>query len=196
MKQNRWLKKRFVFLAATVSLGAGYFVFEYVEENPVVFTPTVVGDEEADYYGEQLNHRQFSAEGILVQQLSAKQSEHFPLSAVTHFIEPHIIVTSDSGERWQIDAKLGKTQDEKHLVTLSKQVEIQPVNSLPNEDLLVETEVLHYHTDSQIAETQELVKITSTNAWINSRGMTLSIPAQTMELNHQVKTRYVPPPTE
>lgn len=196
MKHNRWLKKRFLFLAATVSLGAGYFIFEYVEENPPIFSPDIEGEEEPDYYGEQLNHRQFSAEGQLVQELSADKSKHYPLTAVTHFTEPHIVVTSDNGERWQIEARLGKTQDSKHLVTLSKQVEIRPINPQPEQDLLVETEVLNYYTDTQTAETREPVKITSPNAWINSTGMSLSIPKQTMELNHQVNTRYVPPTTE
>lgn len=196
MKQNRWLKKRFLFFAATVSLGARYFIFEYVEENPTVFSPALEGDEEPDYYGENLNHRQFSAEGVLIQELSAKQSKHYPVAAVTHFSQPHIVVTSDSGDRWQIDAQQGKTEDAKHLVTLSQQVEIQPINPQPEENLLVETEILHYHTDSQIAETQEPVKITSPNAWINSQGMSLNIPTQTMELTHQVNTRYVPPTTE
>ena len=196
MKQNRWLKKRFLFFAATVSLGAGFFVFEYVEENPVVFDPVLEGNEEPDYYGENLNHRQFSAAGVLIQELSAEKSKHYPLAAVTHFTVPHIVVTSDGGDRWQIDAQKGKTEDSKNLVTLSKQVKIRPINPKPEEDLLVETEVLHYHTDSQIAETREPVKITSPSALINSTGMSLNIPTQIMELNHQVNTRYVPPSTE
>lgn len=196
MKQNRWLKKRVLFIAATVSLSAGYFLFEYVDENPPVFNQASTGDEEPDYYGKQLSHRQYSATGVLNQEFSAVESEHFPVAAITHFVQPHIIVTSEDGERWQIDAKLGKSQDVKQLVTLSKQVEIKPLDPRPNEHLLVETEVLHYHTDSQIAETDQPVKITSSDALINSTGMSLIIPTQILELNHQVNTRYVPPSTE
>lgn len=196
MKQNRWLKKRVVFIAATLSLSAGYFLFEYVDENPPVFTQSTASDEEPDYYGKQLSHRQYSATGVLNQEFTAEESEHFPVAAVTLFIQPHIIVTSEDGERWQIDSQLGKSQDAKQLVTLSQQVEIKPIDPRPNESLLVETEVLHYHTDSQIAETDEPVKITSSDALINSTGMSLSIPTQILELNHQVNTRYVPPSTE
>lgn len=196
MKRNRWLKKRVFFIAATVSLGAGYFLFEYVDENPPVFNQIALSDEEPDYYGKQLSHRQYSSTGTLSQEFSAAASEHFPLAAITHFVKPHIIVTSEDGQRWQIDSKLGQSQDIKHLVTLSQQVEVRPLAPQANEDLLVETDVLHYHTDSQIAETEKPVKITRANALINSKGMSLSIPTQILTLNHQVNTRYVPPSTE
>lgn len=196
MKQNRWLKKRFLFFAATVSLGAGYFLFEYVEENPPIAVPTLDDKEEADYYGFQLKHRQFSKEGVLSQELSATDSKHFPLSDSTLFSEPQIMVTSDNGEQWQIDALQGQQDDRKQRVTLSNTVEIRPIDPRPNEDILVKTDLLHYNTNTQIAETDKLVKITSTNAAINAQGMLLSIPEQTMNLIHQVNTRYVPPTTE
>lgn len=196
MKQNRWLKKRFLFFAATVSLGAGYFLFEYVEENPPIAVPTLDDKEEADYYGYQLKHRQFSKEGVLSQELSATDSKHFPLSDSTLFSEPQIVVTSENGEQWQIDAIEGQQDDKQQRVTLSKEVEIRPIDPRPNEDILIETDLLHYNTNTQIAETSELVTITSTNAAINAQGMLLSIPEQTMNLIHQVNTRYVPPTTE
>src|SRR5690554_7759897 len=62
-------------ISATVSLGAGYFLFEYVEENPPIAVPTLDDKEEADYYGFQLKHRQFSKEGVLSQELSATDSK-------------------------------------------------------------------------------------------------------------------------
>ena len=87
-------------------------------------------------------------------------------------------------------------KDSKTTVSLSNTVEIRPIDPRPNEDILVKTDLLHYNTNTQIAETDKLVKITSTNAAINAQGMLLSIPEQTMNLIHQVNTRYVPPTTE
>lgn len=196
MKQNRWLKKRFLFLMATLSLGAGYFLFEFVEENPVVFPPVLEGKEEPDYYGEGLTHRHFSAEGVLVQELSAQQSKHYPIAAMTEFTFPHLVVTSNTGQRWQINAKQGNTEDAENLVTLSKQVKVRPIDVQPEQELLVETEIMHYQTNTKIAQTDAPVSITSPSSRINSVGMSLNIPTQIMELNNQVNTHYVPPSTE
>lgn len=190
------MRKQYVVLALALLAGIGLLNLDRVREAPLVTTPVANDAEEADYYGEQLYQRQFNASGQLEQSFRAASLQHFPLSAISHFTQPHIITTGDDGKTWQIDALKGEAADQDKLLTLQQQVEIRSLSPAPDEQILITTDWLRYHSGLQTATTDAPVLIRHPATLTTATGMTLNVAERTLYLHHQVNTRYVPQASE
>ncbi|MFY9179377.1 MAG: LPS export ABC transporter periplasmic protein LptC [Venatoribacter sp.] len=194
MKRKWWQRKRVLVSFASIVVGLGFAWFDQYQPAPDRSSPEYTENEEPDYYGDGLQHREYDAKGRVQQSFTAKRSEHYPNLAITHFFMPHIITTTDEGKQWQIDALKGHSKDKDKLLTLIDQVTAKPLNVAPSDELLIESPLMLYHSDTQIAETDQPVQITSPNGRINAIGMQLNVSEQILDLHKQVKTRYAPPP--
>lgn len=194
MKKKWWQSKRILVIFASVLVGLSFTVLDQYQPEPDRNLPEYIESEEPDYYGDGLRHREYNTKGQLQKSFSAEHSEHFPNLAITHFSMPHIITTTDEGKLWEISALKGHNKDKDNLITLIGQVAAQPLNVPPDEELLIESSLLLYYSDAQIAKTDKPVQITSPNGRINAVGMRLNVQEQILDLHKQVRTRYAPPP--
>lgn len=190
------MRKQYVVLALALLAGIGLLNLDRVKEAPVTATPVVSGNEEADYYGDQLYQRQYNAAGQLEQSFRAATLQHFPLSAVSHFTRPRIITTAEDGKMWQIDALTGEALDQDERLTLREQVEIRSINTPADDPITIQTDWLNYHAGQQTATTDAPVVIRHPATLTEATGMTLNVADRTLQLHHQVNTRYVPQASE
>lgn len=192
MVKVRRPNKRMVVLAVSVIAGVAYFFLNTYEENmPTVQSPKHE-NEEADYYGEHIVFKQYSSNGRLQQSLTSEHTEHFPNAQISKFEAPLVQTTSKEGNIWQIVSRYGEVKDQDSLVTLTDDVEIQPLNAAKGEHILIETQLLHYHTEEQLATSDLPVKITGEHTVITGTGLSFLVPTEILKLNQQVKTHYVP----
>ena len=75
---------------------------------------------------------------------------------------------------------------------LINDVKIRPLDTAANHNLLIRTERLTYHHSTGIAETDQLVTITSDRANMTAVGMRMDVPAQHIRFNAEVNSRYEP----
>lgn len=193
MADPRSWRKRSLFIFACVLGALGYFLIDSIEQPTITPSSPVLGDEEADYYGEGIIYRQYGTDGRLQQTLTSQSTEHFPAAQITQFTQPFIITTNDNNKSWQIQSATGSLFDKEQLVKLVGEVEIQPLNPEPGRELLLRTDLLRYYTKTQLAETERPVEITNPRSYITAVGMELSVPDEVLKLNQQVKTRHVSP---
>ena len=186
------------YLVITLALLAGIVLLNLDREReaPVAAVPVVNENEEADYYGDQLYRRVYNASGQLEQSFRTASLQHFPQSAVSHFTQPSIITTSEDGKTWQIDAQTGETQDKDERLTLRQQVEIRSLNAPTDDQILITTDWLNYDAGQQLATTDAPVVIRHPATLTEATGMTLDVTGRSLQLHHQVNTRYVPQVTE
>lgn len=193
MAKVRRPKKRMVVLLVSVIAGLSYFFLDsYEEQLPSIQSPKH-GDEEADYYGSNITFKQFDASGRLQQSLTSLNSEHFPQIGLSKFMQPMAQATNNEGEIWQIESDTGEIKDSENLVTFIDNVIVQPLNPKPGQNLRIETQRLDYQTQEQLATTNLAVKITGDHTIITGTGMSFWVPNETLKLQQQVNTLYVPP---
>lgn len=188
------MRRRYLLLGLSLILGGLYFYID--DRDSGISSPLWEhsdAQQEPDYYGEQLLNLQYNQAGLLEKSLKAQGSKHYPHTATSHFTQPQLTSRDSKGQLWQLTAQQGQMHDDTQTVLLEQQVEIQPLNTVPSEQILVETEQLAVDLQSKIANTEHDVRITRPDGIITAQGMTLSLSEQTLELHQQVKTQYANP---
>ena len=185
------MRKRWLLLIITAFFGLALLAVDrYTSE----LTPAGAdqADNEPDYYGEKLISRQYSDEGIQSQKFTADSSSHYPGIGNTYFSQPEFTVLDEEGSQWLISAVEGPMTDADKTLQLINDVKIRPLDTAANHNLLIRTERLTYHHSTGIAETDQLVTITSDRANMTAVGMRMDVPAQHIRFNAEVNSRYEP----
>ncbi|MDP2505345.1 MULTISPECIES: LPS export ABC transporter periplasmic protein LptC [unclassified Oceanobacter] len=186
------MRKRYVLLVLAVAVGLALLAVErYTTELVTAATP--VTSLEPDYYGKQLQHRRYDADGQLQQMLSADGSRHIPSLSETRLENPVITTQTDPQQHWQVSAQSGRIMDTDSQVELSQQVEVRSLaTAAENADTFsITTSLLLYQPASATASTSEPVIIRHGNNITHATGMTLDIKRQHLDLQAHVSTRYV-----
>lgn len=188
------MKKSYLFIAFVIALGLGVIAVERATQDvPIVFSNESI--DEPDFYGTGLTMRNYNEAGMLKQSLTSAKAVHSPNTEQLTFEAPVAISTDDQGRPWKIASRSGVMNEKEDSVTFIGQVLIEPINpSNIDEQVLFETEKLHYLQKTQIAQTDEAVRITNPTTVITATGMTFDMAKQVMNLHQQVNTRHVPPP--
>lgn len=193
MAKARRRSKRTAILVIGTVLGLGYFFFDPYEAPQESIQSPKHGEEEADYYGSNVTFKQYAPDGRLQQSLTSQSTEHFPLAQLSTFVAPIARAANAQGEIWQIQSDFGEIKDREERVTFQHNVQLQPLNPAPQQHLLLETELLHYHTEKQLASSDQAVKITSNNTIITGIGFEFLVANELLTIKQQVKTHHVPP---
>jgi len=185
------MRKRWLLLIVATFFGLALLA---VDRYTAELTPgaTEQSQREPDYYGRQLASRQFDETGVLTQTFTAEESTHFPGIESTLLTRPELVVRNDDGEHWLVSANEGTLSDEEKILQLADNVQIRPVNTAANGNLLIRTERLTYNHSSGIAQTNKPVTITSDRGELHAIGMKMNIPAQHIRFNAEVNSRYEP----
>ncbi|MGB1091076.1 MAG: LPS export ABC transporter periplasmic protein LptC [Oceanobacter sp.] len=143
---------------------------------------------EADYYGQTLEFRQYSADGQLEQILTATSAEHQPVKDQTRLLNPKIQSPDNNGS-WRLQARTSWVTDRDNHIQLEGDVRMNYLDQ-DAEPMQIRTEKLSYNPTTQVAETNSEVLITSSQIETRSNGMKLDIKRQRMQLLSKVSTRY------
>lgn len=182
------MRKRYLFLVLAFTFGLALHMVEQYTSTIASNTTPETDIEEAEYYGEQLIHRQYDESGKLQQTLTARESRYYPETGVTHFTAP-ALTSQDQQEGWQIDAKKGHLSDQSTHLYLEDNVRISSLGDA-DDFLLLETDQLNFHSGQGNATTDAPVTIRSQQGTTRAQGLSMNIDDQRLILKSDVRTRY------
>lgn len=189
------MRKRYLLLIlVTVGLGLSIDLLEQYTSQPE-WTAQALLSSEPDYYGVQLSHRNYNAEGKLEQQMRAASSHHYPDQKQSLLTQPELDTDLDAGT-WSLTADEGLIIDGSQDIRLIGGVVLRTSNeeefgSNPHNLTRVETERLDYLAEQGVATTRLPVSIVTPQGTTRATGMTLHVERQRMELHSDVTTEYV-----
>lgn len=182
------MRKRYLFLVLVFTFGLALHMVEQYTSTIASSTTPETETEEAEYYGEQLIHRQYDEKGQLQQTLTAKESHYYASAGITHFVAP-ALTSQDKQEGWQIDARKGHLSDNSTHLYLEENVRISSLGDA-SDLLLLETDRLNYHSGQGEATTDAAVTIRSEQGTTHAKGLSMNIDNQRLILKSDVRTRY------
>ena len=182
------MRKRYLLLVFAAIFGLSLLAVERYTTELTAPESEVVSDE-PDYYGEQLSHRRYGADGKVEQRLQAQASEHFDSSGESHLKSPVVISGNSPEQSWQASADSGVIRDSDTEVRLQGNVLLQSLQQ--QNPVSISSDSMTYSPDQAIATTNDWVTITNGNSETTSKGLTVDTQRQRLEFKEQVTTRYV-----
>lgn len=181
------MRKRYLFLVVAFTFG---MVLHMVEQYTTGVSNefSEVTQEEAEYYGERLIHRQYGDNGLLQQTMTAQESEYFSERGLTLFTQPAIVGQNVDGN-WQINAAQGEVSDHSSQLALSGNVTIQSIARDPD-FLIVETSELTYHPERGEARSSQPVTLRTRWGVTKASGFSMDTSSQRLTLQSNVRTHY------
>lgn len=150
-------------------------------------------------YMQEVQTREFDAQGQLHYQLSTPQITHYQLnpdgpsdSDYTLIENPDMaFYDAESTAPWLVTAESGRSEANGQLIRLLDNVLIQ--QQTPNQGLIqITTSELRVHASEQFAETDKAVKMRSAKGQIDAIGMDADLAQSRLQLKSQVKAVYDP----
>jgi LPS export ABC transporter protein LptC len=189
------MRKRYLLLILVAAgLGLSIDLLEQYTSQPE-WTAQELLSSEPDYYGVQLSHRTYNAEGKLEQQMRAASSHHYPDQQQSLLTQPELDSDLDAGA-WSLKADEGLILDGSQDIRLMGGVILRTPNTGDLRDsqrnlTQIETERLDYLADQGVVTTRLPVSIVTPQGITRATGMTLHVERQRMELHSDVTTEYV-----
>jgi lipopolysaccharide export system protein LptC len=151
------------------------------------------------FYMEQVQTREFDAQGKLHYQLDTPLVAHFQLDPTGPGSSDYTLITqpqmafygTDSPAPWVLHADKGRSENDGQLLRLLDNVVIQQES--PNRgQLIISTSELRVRAKEQFAETDKAVNMRSAKGQIDAIGMNAQLSESRIELTSQVKAVYEP----
>lgn len=159
-------------------------------------TPTRLDDNTlsstVDMTVSQLRVRQFNAQGILTNQLTAPLMEHIPKENMHIFQTPHIIITQDEQPSWEINAQIAKSFQGGERIMFMNDVIVHQNEGKKTQPSTLKTEEITYYPQEKRASTNLFVTFEQPGNKIESMGMNAYLDEKRVELLHQARGSYAP----
>jgi lipopolysaccharide export system protein LptC len=139
----------------------------------------------------QLKVRQFDTEGTLVNLLSTPTMQHIQNGDVYLFEHPHILVSQENQQPWDIHSKTGKAIAGGDRIIFAGNVIVRQKHG-DNSQSTLKTEEVTYFPKEKKASTDLLVTYEQPGNIIQSKGMNAYLDEKRVELLHQARGSYVP----
>ncbi|MCK2182600.1 LPS export ABC transporter periplasmic protein LptC [Halomonas getboli] len=146
---------------------------------------------EPDYYLENAHLTRFDAQGRPHQRLTTPRLEHTPEDDVTRLTTPHAQLRDSEGRLWLADGKKGRLENGGHLLTL----EGQAVLTAPEERWRLETERLHYDSDTGHAWSDTPARLSQPPQWMRGERFDAWLDDNRARLTDNVRGHH-PPDTQ
>lgn len=150
-----------------------------------------------DYFMFNAESTLMDDEGAPKHKLVTAYLAHFPDDNRTELKEPHLTLHQQDGGLWSIKANRGTVYQQTEEIFLSGNVIIEkppstdaPAGTPPA--IKIETEEVQINPNRYIAETDEVVQITSKDGSVSAIGMKANLRQKTVELSSKVRGTYAP----
>jgi len=121
--------------------------------------------------------------------IDGKRLERYNDSDISR-VELPVIHMLETGKQWKVSANFALLNDERNTIELKENVIMQQQNIEPA--VIIRTENMLIHTNTQVAETDAQVDITQGKSKITSTGMIYNNITSKLELTSSVSGYYLP----
>ncbi len=142
-----------------------------------------------DLFVEQVHGVKFDRDGKLAETLRASRLDHYPERNESVMLEPILDMQGSNGKMWKISAERGILVGDNE-IRLQKNVVI--VDN--TKTLRFESERLNYFSDTQMAQTEDAVRLQHAANITTALGMRANLNTNRIELMRNVDSRYVQTP--
>lgn len=139
-----------------------------------------------------LKVKQFDAKGSLVNFLESPQMQHVPDKNTNVFTTPHIVVTENPGEAWDIRAKQAISLNKGDEIKFVNDVLIQQKNSSQQAQNTFTTDELFYYPKQKFASTNHKVTFKQAGTIVHSVGMQAYLDEKHVKLLNRTHAIYHP----
>ena len=129
---------------------------------------------------------QYDADGLQVSVLQSPRAEHLK-SGEDRLYQPEMRARLQNGER-QLRAALAERNAAKNLITLSGGVHGEQKSGTHHYQ--IDTASLHYHPESQIAETADPITLASESSRTDAIGARWDMNSNRITLDHDIRSTY------
>lgn len=182
-KQAGWLFGLLISLACS----GWYFASSHSEQ--ILDEQALLGS--VDTVVNNLNVRQFSSSGLLINALESPEMTHIPKGNTNFFKNPHIISSQDNESEVDIRSQKARSIDGGKKITFIGEVVIHQAKSLKNEESTFKTEELDYFPEQKFATTLLPVILEQPGTTVHALGMNAYLEKKQIHLNH-TKAFYKP----
>lgn len=160
---------------------------EAFKEVPIITTKK---DEHfPDYFMENFSITSMNAEGNPDYILHASKMNHFADDDSSELIQPLIEFRQNQGD-WTVSAQRAVYLRQQSLIHLYDKVQIRRLGSGKSEPLSIDTDYLKIDTENQVAETDILAHIKTTELALDTKGMVFDNRKGILELLSEVRGTY------
>jgi len=145
-----------------------------------------------DAIGYAVKVTQFDAKGMPSNSFFTPKLTHYP-NASSQFTFPRIILYSEKGEPWLIQADAGKSEKNTEIVTLFDHVILHQDASGKEQSKTsktMTTSEITYYTKDDLATTSKMIFYQQPGLFIKSLGMTAHLKTEQIHLSQQVWSEY------
>lgn len=139
-----------------------------------------------DLFVEQVHGLKFDSDGKLTETLRAARLDHYPERAESVLVEPTLETQGKNGKVWNISATTGALVGDNEIRLLKNVVIVDNQRTMR-----FESERLNYFSDTQIATTDDAVKLQHAADITTAVGMRANLNTNRIELMRNVESRYV-----
>ncbi|WP_027859326.1 LPS export ABC transporter periplasmic protein LptC [Marinobacterium jannaschii] len=142
-----------------------------------------------DAFINQADIRQFNAQGTLTETMVATRIEHDPYARQSLMDEPNIVLIREDSSTIVLTSLHGELSDDRGLIMLAGDVRVLD-NRNAQQPALMTTEILRYHTEKDLAETDQKVTFTVGKNIMRSVGMEANLHSSQLRLLSNVRGIY------
>ena len=161
-------RQRYVILILGLVSAATWWVNRQSEPEP---TPRPGDAHRPDYQVDGLTATAMAPDGTPGRRLTTDQMRHYPDDDTTELDQPHLVVYAKSGPPWNIRSERGWVGPDGERVLLQGQVRVDREGAPGAEPVHLITDQLRVQPKAEYAETDQPVRITSAESWVDAVGL-------------------------
>lgn len=178
-----------LFLTALVILSTHYLHQPQPSKQASQATP--------NFYVWNANYITYNELGHRHGELQSPLTRHYLKNNTTTFTSPHIIIHTEKGTHWVIDAKQGQSQHGDQNIHLSNQVVVRQYPAEPKNPItLLKTNSLYIYPKQSKALSHQWVTITRDNMRASGIGLITNLKTGYSQLLSHSKGVFVPKPLQ
>ncbi|MDR5898099.1 LPS export ABC transporter periplasmic protein LptC [Halomonas vilamensis] len=174
-------KNRILLLALVVGLGTLLAWWDLYDRDSVVLDPKAQA-QEPSHVVKNATLTLFDNSGERHQVLRTAQLTHTPERTITQLVAPQATLFDNQQRRWHASAERGTIDQRKHLI-LSDNAQIRA----PEEDWQLETEQLHYDSDTAYAYSNTPVRLQQPPQHMQAQRMEVWLNLDALRLTGNVR---------
>lgn len=174
-----------------LSVGMGYWAYETdlkVSRQPA---ETITGIKVPDFFSSNACVREFDEQGQLKSELTADRISHYPHNEITLLDSPELWNYSKKASVWHTVADTGRILPDRETIELKKNVIMIQMKG-DTQRLRMDTDFLTIYSGQDIADTNQLVTITSSSGMMKADGMKAFYNQDVIQLKSRVRGIYEP----
>lgn len=172
-------------VSATIAMVL-YAALYWDSNKPLAILNGKADNNRVDLFAEQVRGTKFDSTGKLTETLRAERLDHYPERAESVMIQPIVDMQGKDGKVWNITAATGTLVGENEIRLQNNVVIIDSTKTLR-----FESERLNYFSDTQMANTDDAVKLQHAADVTTALGMRANLNTNRIELMRNVDSRYV-----